>query len=59
MKKKTYAIRFTNFLITSHIMIRGKDARRCTLFCDIPFMKEQLSNLEKGTFYLNSKQGDL
>ena len=58
-RKKTYVIRFTNFLITAHIVIGGKDSRRRTLFCDIPFMKEQVSNQGKGTFYLNSKQGDL
>ena len=58
-RKKTYVIRFTNFLITAYIMVGSKDARRRTLFCDIPFMKEQVSNQEKGTFYLYSKQGGL
>ena len=55
VKKKLYLIRFTNFLITVHIIVGGKDARRRTVFCDIPFIKEQVSNQEKSTFYLNLK----
>ena len=58
-EKNHILIRLTNFLITAHTMVGGKDARRRTLFCDIPFMKEQVSNQEKGAFYLNLKQGDL
>ena len=42
--KKTYAIKLTNFVITAHIMVGGKDGRRRTLFCGISFMKEQVSN---------------
>ena len=30
-------------------MVKGEDVRRCLLFCGIPFMKEQVSNQEKGT----------
>ena len=57
--KKSYAIRFTNFLITAPTMVGCKGARRLTLFCGISLMKEQVSNQEKGFFYLNSKQADL
>ena len=57
MKKETYEMKFTNFLITAHIMIGGEEAH--SFFCDIPFMKGQVSNQEKGTFYLNSKEWDL
>ena len=42
--KKTYAIKLTNFVITAHIMVGGKDGQRRTLFCGISFMKEQVSN---------------
>ena len=57
MKKETYEMKFTNFLITAHIKIGGEEAH--SFFCDIPFMKGQVSNQEKGTFYLNSKEWDL
>ena len=40
-------------------MVGCKGARRLTLFCGISLMKEQVSNQEKGFFYLNSKQADL
>ena len=38
-------------------MVEGEDARKRSLFCGSFFMKEQVSNQEKSTFYLNSKQG--
>ena len=53
-QKKTFAIKLANFVITSHIMVGDKDGQRGTLFCGISFIKEQVSNQEKGTFYLNS-----
>ena len=60
VKKKTHIeIRFTNIFITAFTIVTGKDVQRRTFFCGIPVMKELVSNQEKGTFYLNSKQEDL
>ena len=38
-------------------MVGDKDTRRPIFFCDIPFMKEQISNQEKGNFLSYFKAG--
>ena len=55
VKKKN--IKFTNFLITAHIMVGGNDAQRHTLFCGILFMKEQFSNQERAFLILIQNRG--